>query len=335
MISKKNSKKIVAFHTYQMAPRGVDVACFDYAFYNEKILGNKSLIYAPKSAQHEPQVMKKYQNNFTVRLYENLGQLEEIAKYDKVDVFYAIKSGADDGLLISGCKNVVHAVFPDLEPHGDTYACISNWLRDTRPDLDLPVVPHIVQLPQTRKTLRSELCIPTTAKVYGAMGGENSFDLEFAISEIVRKLERRSNTYFLALGIKVTSKNVALSKRIESLKHNKKIIEFSPTTSVKFKSEFINTCDAMLHARRLGETFGLAIAEFSLLGKPIITCARKRTRDRAHINMLGVDGNYYSNRFQLRWLLSKDPRKLKVSKAYNTRYSPDTVMRCFRDVFLT
>ena len=37
------------------------------------------------------------------------------------------------------------------------------------------------------------------------------------------------------------------------------------------KEAFYRTCDAMLHARRDGETFGLAVAEFSVRNKPVIT----------------------------------------------------------------
>ena len=39
----------------------------------------------------------------------------------------------------------------------------------------------------------------------------------------------------------------------------------------ELKVSFINTCDCMIHARTDGETFGLAIAEFSTLNKPIIS----------------------------------------------------------------
>ena len=38
----------------------------------------------------------------------------------------------------------------------------------------------------------------------------------------------------------------------------------------KHKSQFINSCNAMLHARSRGETFGAAIGEFSIHPKTII-----------------------------------------------------------------
>lgn len=40
--------------------------------------------------------------------------------------------------------------------------------------------------------------------------------------------------------------------------------------SIYEKTTFINTCDAMLWARHDGETFGLAIGEFSSKNKPVI-----------------------------------------------------------------
>ena len=39
---------------------------------------------------------------------------------------------------------------------------------------------------------------------------------------------------------------------------------------LNYKVKFINTCDAMIHARAMGETFGLAVAEFSKKNKPVI-----------------------------------------------------------------
>ena len=40
----------VSFHTYSAAGRGTDVTIFKYAYYNEKILGNKSYIITSKKA---------------------------------------------------------------------------------------------------------------------------------------------------------------------------------------------------------------------------------------------------------------------------------------------
>ena len=57
------------------------------------------------------------------------------------------------------------------------------------------------------------------------------------------------------------------------------------TTDQEQKVAFINTCDVMIHARERGETFGLAIAEFSSQNKPIITYSL--SPERCHIDILG------------------------------------------------
>jgi glycosyltransferase involved in cell wall biosynthesis len=41
------------------------------------------------------------------------------------------------------------------------------------------------------------------------------------------------------------------------------IIHLPASSDCDTKSRFIRSCDAMLHARYDGETFGLAVAEFS------------------------------------------------------------------------
>ena len=52
----------------------------------------------------------------------------------------------------------------------------------------------------------------------------------------------------------------------------------------KYKIKFINSCDAMLHGRSLGESFGIACGEFAIRNKPIFTY--NFSRDRAHIDLL-------------------------------------------------
>ena len=54
---------------------------------------------------------------------------------------------------------------------------------------------------------------------------------------------------------------------------------------MEFKRKFINTADAMLYGRKEGETFGLAVAEFALAGKPII--ASRIANARFHLETLG------------------------------------------------
>jgi glycosyltransferase involved in cell wall biosynthesis len=111
-------------------------------------------------------------------------------------------------------------------------------------------------------------------------------------------------------------------------------IHFLPTTvDPVMRSRFINTCDAMLHARRSGETFGLACAEFSAHNKPVITYAKSKCQ--AHIDMLGGTAiTYRTPRELAKTLLQFRPDPAKHWDVVTDAYSPENVMRRFDQVFL-
>ena len=67
---------------------------------------------------------------------------------------------------------------------------------------------------------------------------------------------------------------------VNKFTNNNKIIFLSGTFDQKKKAKFINTCDAMIHARSVGESFGSSCAEFAIKNKPILTYGF--CRQRAH-----------------------------------------------------
>jgi hypothetical protein len=79
---------------------------------------------------------------------------------------------------------------------------------------------------------------------------------------------------------------------------HERIIYLEPNADINRKVSFINTCDAMLHARERGETFGAACAEFSATNKPIITY--RLSREQCHIDILKDKGLYYINGSELK-----------------------------------
>jgi hypothetical protein len=100
------------------------------------------------------------------------------------------------------------------------------------------------------------------------------------------------------------------------------------------RSRFINTCDAMLHARRVGETFGLACAEFSAHNKPVITWAGAKCQ--AHIDMLqGTAITYRNGRELTDTLLEFRPDAAVQWDVVTDAFSPERVMRKFDKVFLS
>jgi hypothetical protein len=99
------------------------------------------------------------------------------------------------------------------------------------------------------------------------------------------------------------------------------------------KTRFINTCDAMVLARKEGETFGLAVAEFSIRNKPVIV--NRWCRDKAHIAILGGKGSYYWTSGQLKRIMTNfKPEPDKDWDAYSEKYNPEAVMVKFDEVFI-
>ena len=62
------------------------------------------------------------------------------------------------------------------------------------------------------------------------------------------------------------------------------IIYLDPIFDLQEKSNFIATCDVMLHARGGGESFGLSIAEFFFHNKPVL--APNFGGDQNHLIMI-------------------------------------------------
>ena len=88
----------------------------------------------------------------------------------------------------------------------------------------------------------------------------------------------------------------------------------------------------MLHARKRGETFGMAIAEFSSCNKPVFTWSG--SEEKAHIDMLGHKAVVYNDQIDLENLLLD--YKIVNDTDYNaySDYTPEKVIKTFEDVFL-
>ena len=105
----------------------------------------------------------------------------------------------------------------------------------------------------------------------------------------------------------------------------------SATVDTVEKAKFLATCDAMLHARWHGETFGLAVGEFAVLGKPVITFSE--SREKAHLEMLGDQALLYRHASELTKML----RNFRPHRTQGTEYEifgdPKAVMELFQKKF--
>ena len=83
----------IAFHSNQLNYRGTEIALYDYAFYNQSILGNTSIIVSKTNGNHSSEVIEKFKNDFKVLFYNTLSELETLLSEHKAEAMYAIKSG--------------------------------------------------------------------------------------------------------------------------------------------------------------------------------------------------------------------------------------------------
>lgn len=116
-----------------------------------------------------------------------------------------------------------------------------------------------------------------------------------------------------------------------------RIHEFEGVSTVEGKAIFFATCDAMLHARTDGETFGLAVAEFSLRNKPVITFnGRRDGYERAHLEMLSDKGLYYHDLESLNQSISRLIEGFPPHTNWNaySAFSRDAIFSKFERVFI-
>ena len=170
-------------------------------------------------------------------------------------------------------------------PHGSRYARISPCVPA---HAAVPVVPHIVRRrDEFGPDLRDELGIPSDALVFGRHGGYDVFDIPEARRAVAEVAISRPEIYFVFLNTKpIELRDLPANlgrgadpwewAEEEEQPQLPNLIYLPANIDDEYKSRFIRTCDAMLHARSSGETFGLAIAEFSAANRPVI-CSEAHT----------------------------------------------------------
>lgn len=299
----------ILFHSNQLGVRGTEIALYDYAHYNETILGNLSYIAAP--ANSDMSALEKFKSRFADRvvLYNEFNQLQELP----IEAVYFIKAGFNDGLLIPGIKNLVHAVFSASDKHGDVYVAVSEWLGKKH---NVDHLPHIVSLPGVKEDFREFIGASHNDIIFGRYGGFDQFDVPY-LGDVIKAAADK--------GIKFLFMN---TKQFNYQHPN--IMYSEANTDMNTKTAFINTCDAMIHGRNEGESFGLAIGEFLHQNKPVLT--NIQCRDRNHIHVLGDKGLYYSNGNELYAMLTSFEKKdYKVSPLVD-QFKPEVIMQKFKSL---
>lgn len=304
----------VGFLTNHISYGGTEVALYDYAHFNETLLGNTSVVLTRDFRSSNKSIYEKFEQRFQLFYIQTPHCIDNIVNEQKLDRLYIIKSGEPDWFFTTKCKTIVHCVFTTRFSHGSVYCAISDVLNAIH-KTNVPVLPHMIHVAQHTDSFRTELGIPQSSVVIGRYGSFDSFDIPFVHSSICSMLDRNPNLVFLAMNTR-------------SFSDHPRIVHFPCTVDNYVKRKFINTCDVMLHARTRGETFGLSCGEFAVCGKPVITF--RDSHEKAHIHTL-------ENKALLYW----DPKSLEdivetkrwtsVDMTMNgyMKYTPETVMKIF------
>lgn len=321
----------ICFDMDNLSFRGTTTAILDYAFFNEKILGNESIISFHTNVKkrcddenylRKDEILNLIQSNYKTIEYTSNEDLEKKLFEIDCNYIYYLKAGFFDDRIIKNIKNLIHVVFNFYDPHGQKYIYISDWLSNTASNGRCKSVPHIVDLPKIQnENIRQNLNIPNDSIVIGRYGGYNQFDINFVYDTI---------NYIVNCDPKFVFLFVNTRKFID----HPNVIFLDSVIGKQEKTDFILACDAMLHARSDGESFGLSICEFLFHNKPVISFGGGR--DKNNVELLKNYDLIFNNQYELLDKLFKlkyNFYKEDYSKIVN-QFNPVNVMEIFNNVFL-
>lgn len=287
----------IGFYDHGIGFRGTTRAIYEYARCLMDKEGVEVLFF------FKPQ-LKSNNFSFGIEMLNAGIQLRSIASPEEIseenlDFFYYVSSAPpSDYSWISSIRacSLLHQVGyqpPDYNTC-DFFAYTGHWQSFFFSSGQAPVLPYIVEdkspsrETRGRSKLRKSLEIPEDAIVLGRHGGLDTWNLQFSNQAVVEAASRRDDLHFIFLNTPKFS-NLPNIHFIEGT-HDALIIQ-----------DYLECCDAMLHARWEGETFGLACAEFLIRRKPIITWSE--SRERNHIFLADKSAIFFNTYNDLLTLL--------------------------------
>jgi len=278
------SRSLVAFICGTLHLTGGTLNHYLYACALRKYKNISSLFLLENSnISHDASALESLQKEFPILTYHRdslIADLTAIYKTREVKIFYYVTQGYNDPLSLlfrsTTLPFAVHVTGVSNDQWGSRYAYVSEWMANHCSKGVVPFVPHIVELPDSSESFRNQLNIPVEDVVVGRIGGNYSWNIHFVNQIITDAVMMREDLQFILFNVPFYH---------QYFKHPRiKIFGMFPF-DLTLKRKLINTCDAMIHARSEGESFGFAPAEFSICNKPIITY--RHSTEQAHLHMLG------------------------------------------------
>lgn len=327
----------VLFHDNELYFRGTTVAVFDYGMFAQIVFGAE--VYFTFERIKSQDTYNKFIAAFgadrlvirdpsTDRSYARA--MQSFMDEHQITHYYRMEYGDSEGFTPRGPINLVHAVFSCSRHHGDRYKAISPFVKENMGRWCTGAVPYMVWLPDYGRDrgnqLRNLLRIPAEALVFGWYGGFDAWDV--AGTAIIADVARlRQDAFFLLQNFP--------PQELPAVAGIPNIIVLNATSSMYRKSSFLQAIDVFMHTREIGETFGLCVAEASILQRPIITSAV--TPQRAHLDILGNRNYRYRDMREFRDLLMTLRPETLMRHPFRNHYkpfSPLAIMDVFNREFL-
>lgn len=298
----------MAFRDNALCERGTTIAIFDYADAWERLLCGEAWISSQDSdiacpANNMISTAARFRARFGDRMFTTDRWWSTVdADLARVGVgtLYQIMAGdvAATGTLPKCARNAVHAVFSATSPHGDAYASVSPEVPAAP---GVPVVLHIVKPPiADAGNMRSELGIASDARVFCRHGGSMTFDIDFVRDALCAMLNEAASAAHRPWLLFLNTQPLACATAVSAYG---RVVYLPGTDSNVAKARFLGTCDACLHARVSGESFGLAVAECAMAGLPVITHGAAGSDGDFHLDTLGDYALKYVDGKSLRAIL--------------------------------
>jgi len=341
----------ICFHINQISDTDTVLSTFDYGQSAKKLLWHDVVILAPRisiervSRKHiaiYKQFVKEFGRiltyNNSLEWVERHGHsggegLADLVHRERCHLLYSQKgSSNDDAPSIPEeflkVPWAVHVVTKASALHGTTYAGISEEVTHHGCGGGA-LVPYMVSpLKKVRHScaLRTKFDIPEKHILLCRHGSSDSFDIPWVRIEIIPLLDRNPTLHFLFVNTDWPSDQA-----------HERLYILPAIFDAAERRRYFDSCDGMLHARRDGEAFGLAVAEMSVHNKPVLTC--EVCEARQHINTLRNKALLYRDALTLELAIQNllEMGRGNITgrnwEAYSD-HDPAQVMEKFNEVFI-
>ena len=304
---------------------------------------------------HEKSISSIKEDGFEVIPYNNINELNKVAKLNSITHTYFMVEGKYQGLWVKDTINLIHSVFNYYEPYGDRHAYVSEWLYrqnlnskiqlkskiragisqriskspySLNSSLKKGFVPHCVY-PEAGscEMFLKKFNIPKSKFLIGRIGGYDQFNDKEAQKAVFEILDKRKDVVFIF----VNTKNFG----------NHSNIIYVDWLSYKDKWDFYDACDMFWNGRLMGESYGFSIIEPLMVNKPVIAPGAKRNlkMDKNHISILEPLNLLYATKEELinktLSILENQSGKIPNYKLEVQKYEPEVVASQFKNFFLT